>query len=436
VRALLCSINYAPELTGIGKYTGEMAEWLAARGAEVTVVTARPYYPAWRVEEPYRRHRYRYLRETIAGVDVIRCPIWVPSRPTGLTRLLHLASFALSSLPVMLWLAARWRPRLVFVVEPPLFAAPVAWIAARLSGAKAWLHVQDFEVDAAFELGMLRAGWLRRLVAAAERGVMRSYDRVSTISEQMLRRVAAKRVDANRARLFPNWVDLDRIRPLSEPPALRAAHFGADDVVVLYSGSMGAKHGLDTVLGAAKLIGHTDGGIHFVFCGAGADRAQLERAATGTRNVTFWPLVPGHRLNELLNVADIHVLPQRADAADLVFPSKLTNMLASGRPVVATAGPGTQVAVLLERCGVVVPPGDAPQLAQALRSLANDRERRRALGASGRAKAERLWDKDAVLAAAFREYLSPRAQDLAPRSRPTAQDLGSLKAEVTDASSS
>ncbi|MGK9797801.1 colanic acid biosynthesis glycosyltransferase WcaI, partial [Salmonella enterica subsp. enterica] len=88
-------------------YTGEQARWFAARGHEVRVVTAPPYYPAWRVGTGYRAWQYR--REQHDGVQVWRAPLWVPSRPSGLKRVLHLASFAASSVPCLLaqW---RWRP--------------------------------------------------------------------------------------------------------------------------------------------------------------------------------------------------------------------------------------------------------------------------------------------------------------------------------------
>src|SRR5262249_31163906 len=248
-------------------------------------------YPAWRVERPYRGDRYR--REQVGRVKVIRCPVWVPREATGLKRLAHLASFALSSLPVILWSAIRLRPRLVLVVEPPLFAAPAAKLAARLSGAAAWLHVQDFEVDAAFELGLLRPGLLRRIALALETWLMRRFDRVSTLSERMLARLSAKRVAPARAGLFPNWVDLERIRPLPSAPRLRAEHFAADRVVVLYSGNMGRKQGLETLVEAAKILAREpDQKVTFLFCGDGAGRKALEAAASGAPNVAFWPLVP------------------------------------------------------------------------------------------------------------------------------------------------
>src|SRR3546814_1609320 len=99
--------------------------------------------------------------------------------------------------------------------------------------------------------------------------------------------------------------------------------------------------GLETILEAARRIG-PDSAIRFVLAGEGAARARLEGASQGLPHVAFLGLQPVERLNELLNLADLHLLPQRADAADLVMPSKLGGMLASGRPVIAGAHPGTQ----------------------------------------------------------------------------------------------
>ncbi|RMD58917.1 colanic acid biosynthesis glycosyltransferase WcaI, partial [Candidatus Parcubacteria bacterium] len=188
MKILIYAINYAPELTGIGKYTGEMAERLAARGHEVRVVTAPPYYPAWKVADGHSRWRYR--REWLNGVGVWRCPLYVPSKPSGAKRIVHLASFALSSFPVMLR-QIFWKPDVVFVVEPPLFCAPAAWIVAKLTGGKCWLHVQDFEVDAAFALGLLPK-WMRKPTSLAERWWMRRFDQVSSISHAMVKRAKEK----------------------------------------------------------------------------------------------------------------------------------------------------------------------------------------------------------------------------------------------------
>jgi colanic acid biosynthesis glycosyl transferase WcaI len=169
---------------------------------------------------------------------------------------LYLASFALSSLPVMLR-QVLWRADVVWVVEPALFCAPTAWAVARLGGSKAWLHVQDFEVDAAFDLGLLKGERLKSAVLAAERWLMRRFDMVSTISGVMLSLLLRKGVPPSRTALFPNWVNLTSItpRPADAGPSPFKAELGlpANAVVALYSGNMGAKQGLEVMAEAAKL---------------------------------------------------------------------------------------------------------------------------------------------------------------------------------------
>lgn len=399
MRILINSINYAPELTGIGKYTGEMAEWLAARGFEVRIVTAPPYYPAWKIGAGYSSKWYS--REHKEGVTVIRCPLWVPQRPTGLTRILHLATFAISCFPLMLWQALTWRPNIILVIEPPLFCAPGAWLTARISRGMAWLHIQDFEVDAAFDLGILRFRFLRTIVTTFERWLLWGFDRVSTISERMLDRLASKGVPGNRQMLFSNWVDTSVIRPLEPPYRLRKELNVPDgSFVLLYSGNMGKKQGLEILADVAKMLPHRKD-ILFILCGDGAAREGLESLVTGMTNVRFLPLQPAECLNDLLNIADVHLLPQRVDAEDLVMPSKLTSMLASGRPVIATAREGTQVADVVKQCGVTVRPGDAVALKDAILKLIDDRTEWKRLGDAGRKYAIEHWDREKVLHKVF-----------------------------------
>jgi len=393
-RILIYGINFPPEQIGIGKYTGEMAAWLAGRGDELRVVTAPPYYPEWRVRDGYTGGGFRI--EQWQGMTVWRCPIWVPDRPTGAKRILHLLSFALSSAPVM-FRQVFWGPDIVWVAAPSLMCAPAAWLAARLSGAKAWLHVQDLEVDAAFELGILRRPWVRALALRVERWLLRRFDRISTISARMAETLVDKGVPAARVGVLENWVNLDIVAPMKEPSALRSTlGIKAETCVVLYSGNMAEKQGLEIVVEAARRLREREH-ITFILCGEGPARARLVQLTAGLPNIRFLALQPAERLNDLLNLADIHLLPQRAEVADLVMPSKLTNMLASGRPVVATAAPGTQVDEAVRRCGIVVRPGDVDAFAGAIELLAENSSRRSELGRRGREYAESNWARDEIL---------------------------------------
>jgi colanic acid biosynthesis glycosyl transferase WcaI len=421
LRILIFGLNYAPELTGIGKFTGEMASWLAGRGHAVHVVTSHPYYPAWRISDEYRGRGYVREGGGPAGDGVVeplvlRCPLYVPEKVTGLKRVLHLFSFAFCAAPIVLREALLPRfggepPDLIWTVEPTFFGAPVALAAASLAQAPVWMHIQDFEVDAAFELGLLPAnGWIHAAAVGIEAAFLRAFDRASSISLRMVERLLQKGVRPERAALFPNWVDVDGVQPA---PAGAANRFRSElglhgKVVLLYSGNMGSKQGLELLPSLAHAIAE-DSAIHLLLCGDGAFRPTMESMVRELSNVTLLPLQPLESLNELLNCADIHLLPQRADAADLVMPSKLTGMLASGRPVIATAQAGTQVAAVVsgallgedrlshEPCGVVVPAGDLASLLEAVRTLAADPLERTRMGAAARRYAVEHLSREKVL---------------------------------------
>ncbi|MFL1416311.1 glycosyltransferase WbuB [Pseudomonas fildesensis] len=354
MKILLYGINYSPELTGIGKYSGEQARWLAGKGHEVRVVTAPPYYPQWQVGEGYSPWRFRTAQ--VDGVTVVRCPLYVPRTPTALKRLLHLISFSASSSLAVLG-QLRWKPDLVILVVPTLFCAPQALLLARLCGAKSVLHIQDYEVDAMFGLGMGGNPLLRRLALGIERWLLRRFDRVSTISSGMLEKAGVKGVEAQRLRFFPNWSETERFLNVPPDPAL-LARLGvpAGKRVLLYSGNIGEKQGLELILDAAQA--HADRPeLVFLIVGEGAGRARLlERVQReGMRNVVFAPLQAYDDLPALLASAHVHLVIQKRGAADSVLPSKLTNILAVGGNAIITADPETTLGRLCtEHQGIAV----------------------------------------------------------------------------------
>lgn len=404
MRVLAIGINYAPDLIGVAKYNTELCESLTAMGHEVRVVTAPPYYPDWQIPDDYRSIWYQ--REHINGVEVIRAPIYVPGRPSGMKRGLHHASFLLSAAFPVLSKAARWRPDIVFAVAPSLLSAPMGMLAARMTGAVSWLHIQDLEIDAAFELGLLRnGGQFRNIMLGVERGILKSFDRVSTISSEMTQRVKQKGVASDSLCEFRNWIDTNAIIPASNQTRFRSdLGLKPTDVVALYSGAMSHKQGLELVIEAARTTTTRNPSLQFVLCGNGPAKPELMLMAESVSNVRFLDLQPTQRLSELLNTADIHLLPQKAQVSDLVLPSKLAGMLASGRPIVAMAAPGTSLAQETEQAGIVVTPGDATALATAIMALANDQPSRMRFGAAARKQAQQRWDRTALIRSIESEF--------------------------------
>jgi colanic acid biosynthesis glycosyl transferase WcaI len=395
LKILIVGLNFHPELTGIGKYTGELAAFLAGNGYQVRVVTTAPYYPAWQTQSGYRAWQYR--KGNWQGVEIQRCPLWVPRRPSGLTRLLHLASFAFSSLPALV-AQFPWKPAVVLCIAPALMNAPFVLAFARLSGARSWLHVQDFELDAALNLKMLPGrSFIYPLAQALERFILTRFAHVSTISENMRLLCIQKGVRPELVFLLPNWVDTKKIYPMPNPSSLRIDfNIPIQAFIALYHGNMGRKQGLELLLATARLLKPRPE-ILFILCGEGSAKRELVESAASLPNVRFLELQPEEKLNELVNLADVHVLPQLANAADLVMPSKLTSMLASGRPVVAGSYSGTQISRTLDTIGIVIQPENAAALADALIKLYENPSERQRLGDLGRSYACQHLDKEIIL---------------------------------------
>ena len=422
MKVLIYSANFWPEPVGIGKYSGEMAHWLADQGHEVRVVAAPPYYPNWRVRAGYRWPPYQ--RERLPDFTIWRAPLWVPGNPNGLTRILHLLSFAIAAFPSMLC-QALWRPDLVITVAPALLCAPGGWCVARLCGAKAWLHVQDFEIDVAFRLGLLKSKLLQWLALRLESWMLRRFDHVSSISHRMVDRLVTKGVAPERTRFFPNWVDTSHIGPACSGAGYRRElGIAPQTIVVLFSGTLGAKHGLLMIPQVATLLADRRD-ILFVICGEGALKKELESRTRELPNVRLLPLQPSERLGELLTMADIHLLPQNSDAADLVLPSKLSGMLASGRPIVATCTAGTELATVVSQCGLVTTPGDPEQLRSAILQLADNPASMAELGQRARTWAEGHLQRDAILGRVFAslQESATRAEAILPVESPAEQPV-------------
>jgi len=263
-------------------------------------------------------------------------------------------------------------------------------LAARLARAGAWLHVQDIELGAATNLGLIRKEWLGRLVRSLYARLLRSFDEVSTISHTMRREIARSGRDLASVTQFPNWVDTQAIHPLRGENRLKR-ELGLDDgrLVCLYSGNMGEKQGIESIVETARLLEGRDD-IRFVFCGAGAARDRVAAMAAGLPNVTLLPVQSEERLNELLNLADIHLLPQRADTGSFAMPSKVGNILASGGATVFQAPEWGELTRILNSVGLRAEPGDAAGTARQVLALAGDPDLRLLLGRSAREAAETL----------------------------------------------
>ncbi|MET7370373.1 glycosyltransferase [Streptomyces sp. NPDC005566] len=373
-RLLVVSTNYAPELTGIGPYATQLAEHWAASGARTDVLTGMPHYPAWRVDEQYRgRWRGQESRE---GVTVHRRRHYVPPRQSALRR----AWFEASVLVHGTLAPPPGRPDAVISQMPSLAGGVIGARIARRHGVPHIPVVQDLMGAAAAQSGIRGGGRAAAVAGAAERYALRDAAVVGVIHESFVPGVSALGVDPARIRVVPNWTHVER--PSADRAATRARLGWREGTqVLLHSGNMGLKQGLDVLIELARLAPD----IRVVLMGDGNQREALRDRAGGLPNIDFLPPAGADDFTEVLAAADVLAVTQRASVLDMSVPSKLTSYFVSGRPVVASVADegGTADEVRRSGAGVLVAPEDPAALLDAVRKLAGDPEAADALGAHG-----------------------------------------------------
>jgi colanic acid biosynthesis glycosyl transferase WcaI len=372
-RILLIGGNYFPEPTGIGKYNGEMIDWLANQGYECGVITTFPYYPYWKVQAPYatRSSWYRTEKRSLydnVPIKVYRCPHYVPVLPGGKNRLFSDLTAFISFFFQLLLLLFKKKYDIVIAVAPPFQLGLLGLLYKKIRGAKFIYHIQDLQIDAASELGMIKSASFTKLLFGIERFIIKNADHVSSISEGMIKKIKSK--FKRPVILFPNWADTELLYPIKRKEELKARFgYSASDTIVLYSGAIGEKQGLQMILHTANQI-RTNPAMKFIICGSGPYQQRLVDLAGSMEltNVDFMPLQDKETFNDFLNLADVHLVMQKADVKDLVMPSKLTSIFSVGGLALVTAVEGTNLHSLISQhnMGILIDPEDQQAMLDAL----------------------------------------------------------------------
>jgi colanic acid biosynthesis glycosyl transferase WcaI len=396
MRILVLTINYWPEQTGIGAVLTRRCEYLASAGHEVTVCTAMPYYPEWRIYPGYTGKPF--VREERNGVTILRSWVWVPKNLTSAKRVVFEGTFVAGSL--LRALQSR-KPELLLVVSPPLGLGISAVLLSRRWGIPYVFDVEDLQPDAAADLGMLPGPVLPALYRL-EAMAYRNASLLSTVTEGMRQRIISKGVPAEKVVVVPPPADstLFNVGTEIHGHEFRRKHGLQDKFVVAHSGNMGVKQGLDLVLDAAwRLKERRD--FVFVLAGDGAKKAHLQQRATAMElpNVRFLPLQEEGDFLQMLAAVDMALIVQQSAVSDIVFPSKTVTLLSAARPVVASVSASSEIGRVIQQSGggVVTLPENVQDLVTAIHAFSDDRGKRAAMGEQGRLYALQHWDEGRVL---------------------------------------
>jgi colanic acid biosynthesis glycosyl transferase WcaI len=294
-----------------------MVNWLLSEGYKCTVVTSYPYYPYWKLQQPYKNIFFNKEVSYNGLLTIYRCPIYISEKPSGFKRIIHDSSFFLSSAIIFLMLLFKRKFTYLITIAPPFHIGLTALFYRFVKGSKVVYHVQDLQIDAAKELNMVKSQLLFKVMFGIERYILKKADYISSISDGMIKKLAVK---VNRPVIkFPNWADVENFRPIENDATLKAEWgFNENDYIVLYSGNLGEKQGLSIITDlAAAEINNTN--VKFVICGAGAYKDSLIAKAAEKKltNIIFLPLQSYDKFNRFLNMADIHLVLQKNDAGDI-----------------------------------------------------------------------------------------------------------------------
>jgi colanic acid biosynthesis glycosyl transferase WcaI len=379
LRVAILGVNYAPERSGIAPYTAGIARGLSHLGHEVRVLTSFPHYPEWRRV----RERPFTARQEDMGVEVARLRHYVPTNPTATRRALFETSFG-----ARVATAAWGRPDVVIAVSPALISSAMAVARAKAGRRRpaVGLVVQDLYSRGVQETG-LATGKLGSLAKTFEARVAQSVDGVAVIHSRFKDQVVdGLGVPTDRVRVIRNWTHVKPAPEFDMAEFRTRMGWGADEIVVLHSGAMGAKQGLENVVEAARIAEQRGDDLRFVLLGDGSQRRSLQAQAEGVGTLQFIDHLDDEDFARALVAADALLVNEKPGVKEMAVPSKLTSYFSSGRPVLAATDEGSTTAEEIRASGggLRVDAGIPLDLIKAAIELGRDEDSGRRYGENGR----------------------------------------------------
>ena len=392
MKILFMAQCYAPEEVSAAVLITELAADLAKRGHCVTVVTGAPSYPQGRVFKGYRNGLYKV--ETLDEVRVIRTWSFISPSKKFWSRLLHYGTYSATAFYGGLFSG---RPDVIVSYSPPLPLGLSAWLLSRIFRVPWALQLEDLYPDAAVAAGVMTNKRVIHFFLGMEKFLYQKSERISVISKSFRQTLLKKGIQNSKIETIPVWADPNEVRPMQKQNAFRRAHKLSDKFVVMYAGNIGLTSCLEDVLHAAEIL-REQKDIQFVIVGEGVRKEALEAEMQTKQltNILFLPFQPREIFSEMLAAADISLVTLNANAALSSLPSKIFNVMASARPILAVTPPGSETMQIVEEagCGWNVPPQSPEKLAEVILQLKERESELIQMGKNGRACLEKNYSRN------------------------------------------
>jgi len=401
-RVLMLSLVYGPDTVSTAVLMTELTKGLQKKGHEITVLTSMPHYnPSDEVlSNPlYRASFFKFFTETVEdGIRVLRVYMPLKSQRIWL-RIFDYLWFHIITTCVAL--ATIRSQRIIFVPSPPITLGLNGYLLAKLYKAKLIYDVLELWPDAPIRMGFIKNKSLVRLAYWVESFVYRHSSIVACIAQTFVDALLKRGVPAEKLRLAPLFVDVERISPRPKKNTFSCKHELQDKFVALYAGNIGLSQGVEMLAEVAGYL-QKEEGIRIVIIGDGARRPKLEQAVTvaNLSNIYLLPFQPYECVPDIYATADVALSPMQPGHSHESVPSKIFTVMASGRPTIAACEPNTETSMLIahSRGGLTVPPGSAKEMADAILYLYKNPDKTKNMGEHGRKWVVDNYSKNAVIA--------------------------------------
>jgi colanic acid biosynthesis glycosyl transferase WcaI len=376
MNVLVLNLYYPPDTSATARMAAAFLEPLAAKH-NVTLICGRPSY------DPTARRPWRlWQTDRLGGVTVIRVGSTDFPRTRMARRVINYLSYVALSVPRAIFVPCEV---VLAMTDPPFEGIVGAWVAMLKRKPFAY-NVRDMYPDMALGGSIVAPGLLPRVWERLHRWALRRAARVIVLGEDMKARVVAKGVPADRVAIVRDGVEAaaSSVTPPNIDAAVTRTIRSDFRFVLLHAGNLGFYGAWDTLLAAARELERDN--VAVVFVGDGVQRARLQAAASGSKNVRFLPFFPPHQIPSVLAAADAHIITIKRGLEGVVVPSKLYAILAAGRPIIAVAPWQTDAAALGVRdgFGIACDPDNPADVVAVVRALLTDPSRLADMGAAAR----------------------------------------------------
>ena len=387
MRFLVITPHFAPDTAPTGTIVTELVKHWCGKGHQVHVITSLPWYQNHAVENEWKKKFFS--KDLVENLEIIRFYPFPNNKSNFLLRALGFLAFSLVTLIASLFTKGPFDA--VFTLSPPITLATAGKFAATRHQCPLVLNVQDIFPDAAIETGVLQSKSLIKFLKVFEKISYKSADLLTVLSKGMEENVKLKLSNEKKLPIlkvipnfaFTNFFNAEKENSYKKENGLEGK------LVIMYAGNLGHSQPLELLLNATKV--HADNkNLLYVVNGGGVQQEFVRGEAEKADNLVFVEYQPFERLPEVLSAADIHLVMLKPGLGNVSVPSKIYNIFASGRPVVASVDSGTEIErlVLEAEAGFVVPPDKPEAFYEAIEKLSVNPVLRNEMGNSAQ-----LWAK-------------------------------------------